>query len=156
VSKRLDLPIGKTRLSIYFNNPGELENELNDINKIKKIIEDKLEIEVEERSKVREDVQDIFDTDGKYLIFKKSPTGNLDKVMLAVYGYGSNATLDEIEKTTGIKNPSKSVIYSGKNKKYFLSNGRGGHHLSSLGIQTVTEKIIPNLRNNISQKQDKA
>jgi hypothetical protein len=46
VSKRLDLPIGKTRLSIYFNNPGELENELNDINKIKKIIEDKLELKL--------------------------------------------------------------------------------------------------------------
>jgi predicted small secreted protein len=147
MTKSVEIGVGNVKLTISFNTPDELTTALGEVEEIKKILKERLpEASAEPVKIMREELKDICDVDGKYVIFKKSPYKKIDKVMLAIYAYGTSASVDEIRRTTGILDPSGDVINPGASRKYFLSLGKKIYGLSDLGIQTVTEKIIPELR----------
>ncbi len=140
------MPYGE--LSIEFSDNKDLEDQLTkiDFEDLAKIVAARLGSVVGEPKKVRDELNDICDTDGRYMIFKKSPSKKTEKVMLTIYCYGTSATVDEIRRTTGISDPSGDVINAGSSVKYFLSLGNKAYGLSDLGIQTVTQEIIPALK----------
>jgi hypothetical protein len=137
------MPFGE--ISIEFTDNKDLEEQLEkiDFEGLTKVVGAKVGI-IAEPKRIREELKDLCDTDGKYMIFKKAPTKKVEKVMFAIYCYGTSATLDEIRRTSGITDPSGNVI--GPNAKYFLSLGNKIYGLSDAGIQTVTQEVIPALR----------
>jgi hypothetical protein len=146
--KRLEFSIGGTKLSVEFNNADHLRKELNDIDEIKKVIEEKLTGVITTKRQVSPDLSDIGEYVGDYIQLRRNPKEKINKAILTVYLYGpAGATLDEILHTSGIQNPSKNIINSGGNSKYFVSLGEGIYGLSPDGNDTAI-KVIADLRKN--------
>jgi hypothetical protein len=144
--KKVEIPLGNAKLLIEFNNSEQLKAELKGIDEIRRIIESELGASVSAPPLVREDLKDLCDSDGRFLVLKNPLKANNEKVMLTVYAYGTGATLEQIEHTTGIIDVSKKVLRNGNNRKYFVNLQRETYGLSPLGLEVVTTKIIPLLR----------
>lgn len=120
-----------------------------DLEALGKIVEEKFDdIILEIVKRVRDDLRDLIETDGKYMIFKKIPKAKIDMVILAIYAYGTSATIEEIRRTTGILDPSGDAINAGASRKYFIwiDKEKPAYGLSTEGLQKVTSDIIPSLR----------
>lgn len=144
---RLNLKMPYGEVSFDFTDNEDLTRQLEkiDFEAVAKIVAEKVGAILPGTKQVREDIKDLVDTDGKFMIFKKTPRKKIDKVMLAIYAYGTSATTDEIRRTTGILDPSGDVINAGSSRKYFITITKQTYGLSDLGIQTVTTEIIPSL-----------
>lgn len=143
---KMRMPFGE--IIFEFADNQDLKNQLDKVNfvDLEKTIREKVGSIAAEPKKIREEIKDICDTDGTYVILKKTPATKVDRTILAIYAYGTSATVDEIRHTTGISDPSGDVINSGSSSKYFMSFGNKTYGLSDLGIQSVTNEILPGLR----------
>lgn len=151
--KKLEFSMGGAKLSIDFNDADQLKKELKDIDEIKKVVEEKLGGIITTKRQVSLDLTYIGDYVGDYIQFKITPEEKINKAILTVYLYGpAGATLDEIFHTSGIQNPSKTVINSGKNARYFVNLGDGRYGLSPEGNETAI-KVIAELRRNAKETE---
>src|SRR2546427_6577224 len=142
---RLNLRMPFGEVSFDFKDNADLVEQLAkvDFDALAKIVTDKVPSIVTEKKQVREELKDLVDTDGKFMIFKKIPKAKIDMVILAVYAYGTSATIEEIRRTTGIADPSSDAI--GASKKYFTVIDKS-YGLSPEGLLKVMTDIIPSLR----------
>lgn len=147
---RLNLKMPYGDVSFDFTDIADLKKQLEkvDFDDLGKTVSEKVPSIVIEERKVREDMRDLVDTDGKFMILKKMPKAKIDVVMLAIYAYGTSATIDEIRHTSGITDPSGDAINAGSSHKYFINLGKQTYGLSTEGIKTVTTEIITRLRKN--------
>ena len=151
------MPFGE--VSIEFTDNANLMEQLEkiDFEALAKTISDKLPTLTAEKRSVREDLKDLVDTDGKFIIFKKVPRAKIDMVILAIHAYGTSATIEEIRRTTGIQDPSGDVINSGTTRKYFMTISKQSqtYGLSPDGIQRLASETIPKLRQTSQDDTDK-
>ena len=120
-----------------------------DIEALGKMIEEKFDkFILEFTRRVRYGMEDLIETDGRYMIFKKIPKAKIDMVILAIYAYGTSATIEEIRRTTGILDPSGDAINAGASRKYFIliDKEKPAYGLSTEGLQKATSEILPSLR----------
>jgi hypothetical protein len=145
-------------LTFDFTDTEDLKKQVEklDLEAVGKIVEEKFDkIMLEIVKRVRDDIGDLVETDGRYMIFKKIPKAKIDMVILAIYAYGTSATIDEIRRTTGILDPSGDAINAGASRKYFIliDKEKPAYGLSPEGLQKVMTEIIPSLR---QKKEDDA
>jgi phosphoribosylformylglycinamidine (FGAM) synthase PurS component len=135
-------------VSVEFTDNADLQEKLDkiDFDALANTVAGKVPSIVVEQRKVREDIKDFVDTDGKFMILKNIPKTKIDIVMLAIYAYGTSATIEEIRRTPGILDPSGDAINSGSSKKYFIPIDKQTYGLSTEGIRTATTEIISSLR----------
>ncbi len=142
------MPYGE--VSIDFTDNADLIQQIDkiDFEALAKTVIDKVPSIVIPQKQVREEIKDLMDTDGKFMIFKKIPKQKLDTVILAIYAYGTGATIDEIRHTTGIPDPSGDAINSGSSRRYFTTLDKQSqiYGLSPEGLQRALNEIIPSLR----------
>jgi len=145
MSKELRIKKGDIEISISFDTPSELEEQLKDYEKIVEVVKNRLDISFESR-RIRKDLEGICDFDENQVVLIKSPSSKVKKVCLVLYAYGpKGATLEEITLSSGIVNPSRNVLNNTGNKKYFrkLTNK---YALSDKGMSFVTKEILPELK----------
>lgn len=145
---RLNLKMPYGEVAVDFTDNEDLKKQLEkiDFEGLVRIISDKVGSILTESKKIREDLKDICETDGRYIIFKKVPSKKIDKVILAIYAYGNSATVEEIKRTTGISDPSGDYLNSGSYSKYFVSYGNKSYGLSDVGLHVAVDEILPKLR----------
>lgn len=151
--KRVSFKIGKVDFTLDFQDVQDLKSQLDEVESITQAISEKLGETIVSPSKVRDELQDVFTTDGKYLIFRQvAPKLRIDKTVLAVHGYGS-ATTEQIGFTVGVRNVSSVVLSQRGNSEYFIKNDDNDTwYLSDLGIDKVTE-ILRKLRDEMADRE---
>jgi hypothetical protein len=142
------MPFGD--ISFDFTDNADLTSQLEkiDFDALAKTVSEKVPSLAVEKRQVREEIKDLVNTDGKFIVFKQSPKAKIDMVILAIYAYGTSATIDEIRHTTGVPDPSGDAINAGASRRYFtlLDKDAPAYGLSPDGLQKVTIDIIPSLR----------
>ena len=156
---RLNLKMPFGEVSFDFTDNKDLEEHLDkvDFDALAKTVVDKVPSLVLPQRQGRDETKDLVDSHGKFMMFKKSPKAKIDMVILAIYAYGTGATIDEIRRTTGIPDPSGDAINSGSSRRYFttLDKANQVYGLSPEGLQRVVNEIIPLLRQNNERAESK-
>lgn len=148
MSKELRIKKGDVELSIHFDTKDQLKEGLNDYEEILKIVEERLGVSLASKKIMRKDLEGICDFSGNHIVLIKSPDSQVKKICLALYAYGpSGATLEDMTATTGISNPSSNVLSIKGYKKYFRKLSKGKYALSDIGISSVTDEILPEIKN---------
>ncbi len=148
MTKSVELEVGKVKLTISFDTPDELRTALGDLDEIRNILKEKIpEASAEPTKAIRKDLEGIFDYHESKLIMLKTPDTKVEKVCLALYAIDADgATPKEIGIVSHVHNPSQSILHNHTYRKYFRQVRDGKYVLTDVGLDYVTNTILPELR----------
>lgn len=145
-------------LKISFDTKEELEKKLKDAEEFIKTLNSQARaFAITEMQKLAGlgDILMVNTMDGSVKLLR-TPDPEGKRVALVVYGYycisPNGGTIDQISKSSGVKEVSRRVLTSSVYRKFFMKTGKETYTLSQEGLKWVTEDIVPELRSKEIQK----